>query len=488
MPKRQRIAPIFKILGIVITVFGLSMLLPLVISLILGDDAQSAFDEAIAATVGTGILLWLFTFRNRDELKYRDGFLLVVLIWTLLPIFAALPLLIYLPDLSFTDAYFEAVSGLTTTGATTLSGLDALAPSINLWRTEMHLIGGMGVIVLVVAVLPLLGVGGRQMFKVESPTPMKDTKLTPRMAETAKGLWGVYLLLTLACFLAFRVGGMDWVDALIHAFTVMGLGGFSSHDASFGFFNSVTLELIAMVFALIAGMNFATHFLALRHRSLGVYRSDPEVKWFLVVVLGSCLMLAIYLWANQVYPDFPSALRYASFNTISIATSLGLANFDFNTWPYFAALWMLFLGCFSPSAGSTGGGIKMMRAILVYRQVSRELTRLVHPTAEVPVKLGDAVVPNKVMYAVLAFFLVYVASIVILVMLLTLTGLDRLTAFTAVVATINSTGPGLGQVGPATTYAVLTDLQIWICTFSMLLGRLELFTLLVVLTPAFWRK
>lgn len=488
MPQQQRLTPIVKVLGIVILVFGLSMLLPLVVSLIIGDNAQRAYDEAVAITIGTGILLWLLTFKNQDELKHRDGFLLVVLIWTILPIFAALPLLIYLPELSFTDAYFETVSGLTTTGATTLSGLDNLAPSINLWRTEMHLIGGMGVIVLMVAILPLLGVGGRQMFKIESPTPMKDSKLTPRMTETAKGLWGVYLLLTVACFAAFWVGGMDWVDALIHAFTVMGLGGFSSHDASFGHFNSVTLEVIAMVFALLAGMNFATHFLALHNRSLKVYRLDPEVKWFLVVVLGSCLILAVFLWAKDVYLDFPSALRYASFNTISIATSLGLANDDFNIWPYFAALWMLFLGSFVPSAGSTGGGIKMMRAILLYQQVFRELTRLLHPKAEVPIKLGDTVVPNKVMYAVLAFFFIYVFSIVVLSLLLTMTGLDVFTSFTAIVATINSTGPGLGQVGPATTYAVLTDLQTWICIFSMLLGRLELFTLLIVLSPAFWRK
>jgi trk system potassium uptake protein len=488
MPKRRRFIPILKILGIVILVFGLSMLLPLIISLILGDDAQRAYDHAFLVTVGTGILLWLATFKNKDELRYRDGFLLVVLIWTILPIFAALPLLIYLPDLSFTDAYFETMSGLTTTGATTLSGLDNLAPSINLWRTQMHLIGGMGVIVLVVAVLPLLGVGGRQMFKIESPTPMKDTKLTPRMAETAKGLWVVYLFLTLACFVAFWVGGMGWVDALIHAFTVMGLGGFSSHDASFGHFNSVTLEAIAMVFALVAGMNFATHFLVLRHRSFKVYGNDPEVRWFLFIVLGSCLALAIYLWAKGVYLDFPSALRYASFNTISIATSLGLANQDFNAWPYFAALWMLFLGSFSPSAGSTGGGIKMMRALLLYQQLHRELARLIHPNAEIPIKLSGAAVPDKIMYAVLAFFFIYVASIMMLGFLLTMTGLDAFTAFTAIVATINSTGPGLGQVGPATTYAILTDFQTWICTFSMLLGRLELFTLLVVISPVFWRK
>ena len=485
---RQRLAPIVKMLGLVITVFGISMLLPLLVSLLLQDNAQVAYDEAVAITVGVGLVLWLLSRRSQNELKYRDGFLLVVLIWTILPLFAALPLLIYLPDLSFTDAYFETVSGLTTTGATTLSGLDAMAPSINLWRTQMHLIGGMGVIVLVTAILPLLGVGGRQMFKAESPTPMKDEKLTPRMAETAKGLWLVYLILTTACFAAYWAAGMDWIEALIHAFSVMGLGGFSSHDASFGYFDSPGMETITMVFALIAGINFSTHFMVLRQRSLAPYRFDPEIRWFLAAVLGSCLALGLYLWQKEVYLDFPSALRYASFNTISMATSLGLATDDFNAWPYFAALWMLLLSSFSSSAGSTGGGIKMMRAILLFKQVRRETVRLLHPNAEIPVKLGKAVVPNKIMYAVLAFFFVYVASIVLLAFLLTASGLDVFSAFSAVVATINNTGPGLGQVGPATTYAVLSDFQTWVCTFSMLLGRLELFTLLVVLTPAFWRK
>lgn len=484
----RRLAPILKMLGIVITVFGISMLLPLAVSLALGDNALTAYDEAVAATVLTGLLLWLVNRRDRSELKYRDGFLLVVLIWTLLPLFAALPLLLYLPGLSFTDAYFETMSGLTTTGATLLSGLDALAPSINLWRAQLHLIGGMGVIVLVTAILPLLGVGGRQMFKAESPTPMKDEKLTPRMAETAKGLWVVYLAITLTCFGSFWLGGMTWIDALTHAFSVMGLGGFSSHDASFGYFNSVTLEVIAMVFSLIAGINFSTHFLALHHRSLASYRHDPEAGWFLAVVLGSCLMLGLYLWLNGQYADFPTALRYASFNAISMATSLGLANADFNLWPSFAGLWLLLLCSFSSSAGSTGGGIKMVRAILLYKQVSREIRKLLHPRAEIPVKLGTAVVPNKIMYAVLAFFFIYVAAIVIMTFILGASGLDILTAFTAVVATINNTGPGLGQVGPATTYAVLTDFQTWVCSFSMLLGRLELFTLLVVLTPDFWRK
>ncbi|HRH80719.1 MAG TPA: potassium transporter TrkG [Thiobacillaceae bacterium] len=485
---QHRFRIILHVLGMVITAFGLSMLAPLVLSWHLADSALLAYDEAVLITTGTGFLLWLATRGKRQELKSRDGILLVVLIWTLLPLFATFPLLIYLPDLSFTDAYFEAVSGLTATGATVLSGLDDLPGSINLWRTQLHWIGGMGVIVLVVAVLPMLGVGGRQMFKAEIPTPMKETKLTPRMTETAKGLWGVYVLLTGLLVAAYLLGGMDWLDAVMHAFSVMGQGGFSSHDASLGHFDSLTLELITMAFALIAGMNFATHFLALRNLNFSPYRFDPEVRWFLSVLAFSCLMLALYLWMRDYYLDFPTALRYASFNTISVATSLGFATTDYNAWPYFAPLWMLFLGSFVACSGSTGGGIKMMRAILLYKQVYRELLRLIHPNAQTPSKMGDGVVPNRVIYAVLAFLFIYVALIVVMTFLLTASGLDVFTAFSAVVATINNTGPGLGQVGPATTYAVLTDFQTWVCTFSMLLGRLELFTLLVVLLPAFWRR
>lgn len=485
---RRRLPAILKVLGLVLVVFGLSMLLPLAVSLGIGDAAQLAYDEAVLLTVGSGGVLWLAARRNRAELRARDGFLLVVLIWVLLPLYAALPLLIHLPALSFTDAYFETMSGLTTTGATVLSGLDALPPSINLWRTQLHLMGGMGVIVLVVAILPLLGVGGRQMFKAETPGPMKDVKLTPRMRETAKGLWLVYGVFTTACFLAFWALGMDWLEALIHAFSVMGLGGFSSHDASFAHFDSVALELAVMFFALLAGMNFATHFLALHGRSLTPYRQDPEIRIFLVVVLGSCLALALYLWASGVYADLPTALRHASFNTISMATTLGLTTQDFGAWPLFTGLWLLFLCSFSTCAGSTGGGIKMLRAVILFRQTRREFLKLLHPTVESPVRIGTAVVPNKVVFAVLAFGFVYMVSLALLTLALVATGLDALSAFSAIVACINNTGPGLGVVGPSTTYAVLTDAQTWVCTFAMLLGRLELFTLLVVLTPGFWRK
>ncbi len=484
----RRLFPIVHLLGMVLTLFGLSMLLPLGVSALIDDAAHWAYDAAVLITVGSGVLLWFGTRRVRRELKARDGFLLVVLIWSTLPAFGALPLLIHISGLSFTDAYFEAVSGLTATGATVLSGLDALPPSLNLWRTQMHFIGAMGIIVLVVAVLPLLGVGGRQMYKAEVPTPMKDTKLTPRMTETAKGLWGVYLFFTLACFLAYGLAGMDWVDALTHAFSVMALGGFSSHDASLGHFDSLTLELITIVFALIAGISFTTHFLAMRHLTLGPYRYDTEIRGYLTVLAASCLGIAFYLWQSGYYPDFPTALRYASFNVVSIATTLGFSNTDYSLWPIFAPFWMLFLCSFTTGAGSTGGGIKMMRAILLYKQLYRELIRLLHPNAQALTRLGEQVVPNKIIYAVLAYFFIYIVSIVSLTLVMIVTGLDTVTAFSAVVACINNTGPGLNLVGPATTYAVLNDFQTWVCSFAMLLGRLELFTLLIVFTPAFWRK
>ncbi len=484
----RRFFPILHVLGLIVLVFGLSMLAPLLLSELTQDGAQRAYDFATLITVGAGLLMWLSGRHWRRELKTRDGILLVVLTWTLLPAFAALPLLIHMPDLALADAYFEAMSGLTATGATVLSGLDDLPQSINLWRAQLHWVGGLGVIVLVTAVLPLLGVGGRQMFKAETPTPMKDQKLTPRMAETAKGLWVVYVILTTICIGVLWALGMSFFDAVVHAFSVMGLGGFSSHDASLGHFDSLQLEIAVGIFALVAGVNFATHFAFLRGRRFSYYWNDPELRWFLGFVLTSGVVLALLLWQRDVFLDFPSALRYAVFNTISVATTLGFATTDYGQWPFFAGLWMMFLCSFATGAGSTGGGIKMMRAILLYKQVYRELRKLIHPNAVIPLRLGLDMVPNKVVYAVLAFLFIYVASIVSLSFVLSFTGLDVLTSFSAIVACINNTGPGLGQVGPATTYAVFNDFQTTVCTFAMLLGRLELFTLLVVLTPAFWRK
>jgi trk system potassium uptake protein TrkH len=484
----NRFFPIAHVLGMVIMLFSLTMLAPLALSWWLQDGAMAAYDEAIAVTFVAGLLTWWTTRHARRELKIRDGFLLVVLIWSSLAAFATIPLMVYLPGLSFTDAYFETISGLTTSGASVLSDLDRLPPSINFWRTELVWLGGMGLIVLAVAVLPLLGIGGRQLYKAETPGPMKDSQLTPRITETAKGLWLVYAGITLACMLSFRWAGMSWFDAVIHAFSTMGLGGFSSHDASFGYFDSPLIESVTIVFMLIAGINFASHFMVWRSRSFAPYRHDPEARLFLGVIIASVVGLAVYLQLMGVYPDFLTALRFAAFNTVSIATTTGFANTDYNLWPAFAPLWMLFLCSFASSSGSTGGGIKMIRAQILYKQVYREMKKLLHPNGVMPTKLGGLVVPNKIIYAVLAFLFIYVASIVSLTLIMTATGLDVITAFSAIVAMINNTGPGLNQVGPAANYAVLTDFQTWICTFTMLLGRLELFTLLILFTPAFWRK
>ena len=317
---------------------------------------------------------------------------------------------------------------------------------------------------------------------------MKDNKLTPRITETAKGLWLVYAGITFACVIAFRIAGMDWLDAVVHSFSTMSLGGFSTHDASYGYFNSPLLEAIAVFFMLVAGINFATHFLAWRQRSFVPYKQDPEAKWFLLITLGSCVMLALFLWLRGIYPDFLTALRYATFNAVSIATTTGFANTDFNLWPVFAPLWMLFLCCFVSSSGSTGGGIKMIRARLMFLQGLREMVKLIHPQAQAPVKLGGQTVSNQIVFAVLAYMSLYGASVVAMTFLLLVSGLDFMTALSAILACINNTGPGLNQVGPATTFKVLTDFQTWICSAAMLVGRLELFTVFVIFTPAFWRK
>ena len=482
-----RFAPVYRALGMIVMLFGLTMLAPLILSYVTDDGAQTAYDEAFALTMLCGGFLWYRYHNCKRDLTIRDGFLMVVLVWTVLPAFAAIPLMIHL-GISHTDAYFEAVSGLTTTGSTVLSNLDTLPMSINLWRHQLVWIGGMGLIVLAIAILPLLGIGGRQMFKAETPGPMKDAKMTPRIAETAKGLWLVYLGVSVACILGFRWAGMSWFDAVCHAFSTMGLGGFSTHDASFGFFDSPAIEAVAIVFMLIAGMNFGTLFLAVNGRSLRPYLHDPEAGWFLGITLLSILFVAIYIWKDGVYADLDTAVRYTAFNLVSIATTTGYASTDYALWPIFAPLWMLFLSSFVTSAGSTGGGIKMMRALLLYKQVFRELLRAMHPSAVYNVRIGGQVAPQPILFAVMAFAFMYMVSVVSLTLIMAFTGLDIISAFTAVVASINNTGPGLGVVGPSTTYEVLEDFQTWVCIFAMLLGRLEIFTLLVVLTPAFWRK
>lgn len=483
----HRLAPVLHVLGLVILIFSFTMLAPLLTAFFAHDAAQFAFDESFALTLVVGLVLWLAGRRWRRELKVRDGFLLVVLVWTSLPAFAAIPFLIYAPGMGFTDAYFETVSALTTTGATVMSGLDTLPPSLNLWRHLLNWLGGMGIIVLAVAILPLLGVGGRQLLKAELPGPIKDSKLTPRIADTAKLLWAVYAVLTVLCMLALKLAGMSWFDALCHAFAAMSLGGFSTHDANVGYFDSPVIEAVLIVFMLAAALNFVTHFLAFRQRSLAAYRHDPEVAGVLGLVAASCVGISLYVWQAGVYPEFWTALRHVSFNLVSLATDCGFTSADFNTWPVFAPMWMLLLSCVTSSSGSTGGGLKMIRAMLMYRQGVRELEHQLHPAASLPVKLRGHAVPNQVVFAVQAFVMMYVATLVVMTLVLLVSGLDFISAFSAVIACINNAGPGLGEVGPASNFAGLSDFQTWALAFTMLLGRLELITVFVLFTRSFWR-
>lgn len=485
----RSILAIVNVLGALLALFAAYYLIPIVTALVYGErDTLIVYLGCAGATLVAGLLLLLATRRYRAELKPRDGYLLVSLSWMLMTTAAAMPLMLGTPHLSFTDAFFESMSGLSTTGSTIITGLDGLPHAVNMWRCALHWLGGMGIIVLAVAILPLLGVGGMQMYRAETPGPVKDAKLTPRITETAKALWLVYAGMTLVCMLALWAAGMTLFDAICHAFSVMSLGGFSSHDASIGYFASPLIELVLVLFMLVAAMNFATHFIAVRKRDLGAYRRDPEARWVIVWLAFSVLLLTVAVEQADLYDDPAETFRHVAFSTISLATTTGFVTVDYSLWPVFASMWMLFMSCLIPSTGSTGGGIKLFRALTMIKQAFREMFVLVHPAAVAPLKIGGMVVSNRIVYSVLAFIFVYFMTAVVLTFALLATGMDFTSALTATIASINNAGPGLGQVGPATNYGALSDAQTWICSAAMFLGRIELFTFLILFTPTFWRK
>ena len=453
-----------------------------------GGDHVRVWGWCFLFTLATGGWLWVRTRHAHRELTVRDGFLLVTLVWVVMPAYASLPLLFTVQGISFTDAYFEAVSGLTATGATALAGLDLLAPSVNIWRCFLQLIGGLGIMLLAVAILPFLGLGGAQLYKAEMPGPMKEQRLTPRLAETARGLWGVYFVLSLGCFLAYRAGGMTWSDAFMHMCTTVGLGGMSSHDQSFGYWNAPHLEWAAVLFMGLSGISFARYFMLWRQRSLSPVLGDTEVRAYIGTLLLCTLLVCAMLLMEHVIDDFPSAFRQAAFQVVSVATTTGYATTNYLLWPSFVPVLLLFLGCFVSCAGSTGGGIKMVRVLVLVKIAQRELVRIIHPRVVYPVSLGRTAVPPDVIWAVMAYMLIYGGTMIGMTLLMLASGLDVVTAFTAIVACLNNIGPGLGKVGPAGNYGVLNDFQIWLCSVAMLLGRLELLSVLVLFTPQFWRR
>jgi trk system potassium uptake protein TrkH len=475
-----------RILGLLIMMFSLTMLPPIVIDAIFAEHAWLPFFEGFVLTVVAGLIVWLPVHRSRKDLRLRDGFLVVAAFWTVLGTAGAAPLL--LADslsMSVTDAVFESMSGLTTTGATVLTGLDDLPRSILYYRQQLQWLGGMGIIVLAVAVLPMLGVGGMQLYRAETPGPVKDTKLTPRITETAKALWYVYLAFTTACAASYMFAGMNWFDALCHSFSTVAIGGFSTHDMSMGYFDSTAIDLVAIFFMFAAGINFSLHFFAWRYVSVKHYSQDPEFRGYVAILLGVSVLVIVWLFQHQVFESPGDTIVNGLFQAVSIATTTGFTTADYSAWPAALPVLLIFASFVGGSAGSTAGGIKVVRWLLIYKQGLREISRLVHPSAEIPVKLGSKAVGDKVIDAVWGFFSIYVVVFSVMLIAMMSTGLDQVTAFSAVAATLNNLGPGLGDVSAG--FMSLSDTAKWISIVGMLLGRLEIFTLLVLITPTFWR-
>lgn len=475
-----------RILGLLLVIFSITNLPPLAVSLIYKDGAHFAFLEAFWMTALLGVFLWLPVRSVRGDLSLREGFFIVVMFWVVLGIFGALPLYISELNITVTDAIFESISGLTTTGATVITGLDNLPKSILFYRQELQWMGGMGIIVLAVAILPMLGVGGMQLYRAETPGPIKDKKLTPRINETAKTLWFIYLGLTVLCALSYWMAGMTLFDAICHSFSTVAIGGFSTYDASIGYFDSALIESVAVVFMMLGGVNFALHFAAVRSFSLKSYIQDEECRTYLKILLITAVLCVGGLWVAHVTTDAESTIRKGVFQAVSMATTTGFATDSFYLWPAPIAVMLILSSFVGGSAGSTGGGMKVIRVLLLIKQGMREFKRLVHPNAHLVVKVGGVSLSEKVIEAVWGFFATYVVVFIVTMMLLMIMGLDQVSAFSAVVACLNNLGPGLGEVGP--NFASISDPAKWLLCFTMLLGRLEIFTLLVLFTPVFWRR
>lgn len=468
-------------------IFSTTLLPPMFVSWYYNDGAIGAFASAWAITALTGAILWIPVFNQKKDIRNRDGFIIVILFWVLLALSGAIPLAVAeTPHLSLTDAFFESISGLTTTGATVLTGIDSLPESIRYYRQQLQWLGGMGIVVLAVAVMPMLGIGGMQLYRAETPGPIKDNKLTPRITETAKALWYIYLGLTIACAIAYWLAGMTPFDAIGHSFSTIAIGGFSTHDQSMGFFHSPAINAVAIVFMILSGINFALHFSAWRNRNPLTYLRDAEVQTYFKVIIVVTVIAVITLIYNNSYSGWRDALNHGIFQAVSIATTTGYTTTGFAWWPLFLPVLIVTTSFIGGCAGSTAGGMKVIRALLLYKQGIREIYRLVHPSAVFPIKVGGKPMDDRVISAVWGFFSLYVVSFGLLSLIMMATGADMVTAFSSVAASLNNLGPGLGEV--ANNYQPISPAGKWVLGFTMLLGRLELFTLLVVLSRVFWKN
>ena len=465
--------------------FSTTLVPPLVVSLLYreGEAAHFLFTSAIACA--TGLALWLPWRRRAGAIRTRDGFAIVAFLWTAMSLLGGIPFMLAL-DLSFADAVFESASGYTTTGATVLVGLDAMPKSILLYRQELQWLGGIGVIVLAVAMLPFLGVGGMQLYKAEVPGPFKDDRTTPRIARAARTLSVLYVALTGLCAVCFWLAGMDAFDALAHAMSTLSTGGYSTHDASIGYFDSPLIEAIAIVFMLIGGINFGVHFLAWRMLRLHFYGHDTQTRVFFWIVLALIAYVAGTLFTTGTYEEPAQALRHGAFQVVSVITTTGFGTATFAAWPLALPVILIFSSFVGGSAGSTSGGLKVIRMVILAKQAGVQLQRLVHPRVVRPVKVDGRVVSGGIIDGIWGFFAIYVGVFSLLLVLLMADGLDQVTAFGAVATCLNNLGPGLGEV--ASNFIAVSAESKLLMAVAMLLGRLEIFTFLVLLTPAFWRR
>jgi len=480
----MHLAVVLRTSGLLAVIFSLSLLLPLLVGFLYGETHLSIFLWPMIVSFVVGMVLWYPWRPMNIRMSRKDGFLIVALFWLLMSTLGAWPLWLGV-DLSFTEAFFESTSAITTTGATVITGLDGLPRSVLFYRQLLQWMGGMGLIVLGIAVLPMLGIGGMQLYRAEAPGPMKEEKMTPRLANTARALWLIYLSLTAACALSYWLAGMPVFDAIAHSLSTVSTGGFSTHDASISFFHSGAVEAVAIVFMLLASFNFAVHFYAIHRRDPFHYWKDPEARTFMLFVLSIVILVGLMLRLEGSYHQLPPTLRDATFEVVSVVTSTGFGTVDFTQWPDFLPVLLIFISFVGGCGGSTAGGMKVVRVLLLVKQGLREVKKLMHPNAMLPVRLGEQVIDQRVMNAVWGFFAAYTAVFVVLMLLMMHTGLDQVSAFAAVATSMNNLGPGLGAV--AYNFQAVSDGGKWISVAAMLMGRLEIFTILILLSPGFWR-
>ena len=482
----MQLSIVAKTIGLLLMVFSFAQVPPIIVDVIYSEGEYFSFLLSFVLTVLGGLILWWPFKDTKKDFRLREGVLIVVCFWIFLSLFGTLPFLITdsISSLSFSEAFFESMSGLTTTGATVLSQLDDLPKSILFYRQQLQWLGGMGIIVLAVAVLPLLGVGGMELYHAESSGIAKD-RLTPKLRNTAIALWKIYVSLTVLCALGYFLSGMTIFDAVSHSFSTVAIGGFSTHDASIGYFNSISIEMIAIFFMFLAGINFSLHFLAWNNKSFIDYIKDSEFKTYVMVLVGSSVIVIIALTLNAEYGSSIETIRYSLFQTISIATTTGFTSQNYSSWPAAIPFFLIMMSFIGACVGSTGGGIKVIRILVMFRLGMKEIHKFIRPNAQVSVKLNGSSINEKALVSVLGFFSLYAITFFIILMLLMFAGLDQVTAYSATAATMNNLGPGLGDV--AQNYGSLGETAKWILSFSMLVGRLEVLTIIAIFHKAFWR-